>query len=44
MIKIYRKEEKKQKIEELMAKLPAVEDDEEKTKEILREIEKLQKG
>ena len=44
MLKIYKKEEKKQKIEELMAKLLDVEDDEEKTKAILREIEKLQKG
>ena len=44
LLKAYQKEMKVQKIELLMTQLEEAEDDEEKTKEILREIEKIQKG
>ena len=44
MMRVYKKEVSAQKIEELTAELLKYEDDEEKSKEILREIQKLQKG
>lgn len=44
LLKSYKKEYAQKKVEELMEKLAEVEDDEEKAKEILREIQKIQKG
>ena len=44
MLSSYKKEHKQKKIESLMEELAKVEDDEAKTKEILCEIQKLQKG
>ena len=44
LLKSYQKELKAQKIEELMEELEQCEDDEEKSADILREIQKIQKG
>ena len=44
LLKSYQKELKAQKIEELMKELEQCEDDEEKSADILREIQKIQKG
>lgn len=44
MMKIYKKEVSAQRIEELTAELLKYEDDEERSGEILREIQKIQKG
>lgn len=44
MMKIYKKEVSVQRIEELTAELLKYEDDEERSGEILREIQKIQKG
>lgn len=44
LLESYKKEHTQKKIEELMEKLAGAEDDEEKSKEILIEIQKLQKG
>ena len=44
LLSSYQKEVKQQKIEELSAELEKCEDDEEKSADILREIQKIQKG